>query len=220
MNHRTHSAEHSPSNTTMEDCSYLPLHSAACFDHTAETAATRSKQQFPSSSVLPYPFQEVPFISGAAFGFFIQIVAIYSGALSLLLAESGQDPATILSLTASFLARIDLLAYDVIWVVFTWVQFRQDCVWRCKSVFHVGINALVGLVIGSFASWLLINRAMNFPIATNRFALTLIFDLILCYFMLVWNDWEDKERDDDDDNNCEVEADEKKELERFLVVVV
>ena len=111
---------------------------------------------------------------------------IYSGALALLLKDDGQDVRSFFVVTTTFLSRIDIVIYAVVWSSFTYVQFKSECPWRRRSIFVLGINALVGLVSGSFISWILMNRAMDYPISNIRFLVTLVFDLILCWCMLVF----------------------------------
>ena len=207
MNHR---------NNSLDECDYKALHPVNCYDGGSDATSTSSTTSSTSSSSSSqrgpwfpsFPIQLCPCLVGAAFGFCIQLIAIYSGALALLLKDSNHHhhnnnndtdvhgSPNFFIVTTTLLSRIDIVVYGVVWTTFTWIQFKADCPWRRRSVFITGISALVGLVTGSFISWVSMNRAMDYPISNIRFLITLLFDLILCYCMLVWNDWHDEKNEE------------------------
>ena len=170
MNHRSVSMEG-------EGCDYKPLHPANCYEHegsdnstaTSTSASSSTASSSLSSTWWHFPVKCCPCVSGAILGFCIQLIAIYSGALSLLLKDEGQEAKSFFVVTTTFLSRIDIVIYALVWSSFTYVQFKSECAWRRRSVFVLGINALVGLVTGSFISWILMNRAMDYPISNVRF---------------------------------------------------
>ncbi|KAG7338126.1 hypothetical protein IV203_034352 [Nitzschia inconspicua] len=95
----------------------------------------------------------------------------------------------------SVLTQIDLVIYVLIWVAFTCTMTRngmqflrfhyQDPSLRRRGVFVLGVYFLVGIVVGAFGAWSLIDIYLGFPIPFFPIVATVVIDLGLCY-MMVW----------------------------------
>jgi uncharacterized protein YacL len=72
-------------------------------------------------------------------------------------------------------------------------------------MFHSGIKFVVGVVVGSFSAFVVVDALLGSPIALSSMLVTLIVDLLLCYFMVLCYDWGDDETIDNDDDAKELE---------------
>jgi len=53
-----------------------------------------------------------------------------------------------------------------------------------RYVFVLGVNFLIGIVLGAFLAWTIIDIYLDFPIPFKPILFTVTIDLILCYFMI------------------------------------
>ncbi|KAG7340902.1 hypothetical protein IV203_024445 [Nitzschia inconspicua] len=123
----------------------------------------------------------------------------------------------------SVLTQIDLVIYVLIWIAFTCTMTRngmqflrfhyQDSSLRRRGVFVLGVYFLVGIVVGAFGAWSLIDIYLGFPIPFSPIIATVVIDLVLCY-MMVWCYDLGQRRDrvsgdetdyDEDDDDCDDE---------------
>ena len=142
-------------------------------------------------------------VVGILVGFFIQVISL--GAYSFMLIQYGTSDAIATSATVSegdwfiycilsFLTQVDLVIYVMIWMAFTctmtrngmaFIRFQYQLPISRRYVFVLGVYFLVGIVLGAFAAWTLIDLYLGFPIPFGPIASTVIVDLFLCYLM-VW----------------------------------
>mmetsp|Transcript_24221 Transcript_24221/g.53370 ORF Transcript_24221/g.53370 Transcript_24221/m.53370 type:complete len:281 (+) Transcript_24221:274-1116(+) len=115
----------------------------------------------------------------------------------------------------SVLTQIDLVVYVLIWVAFTCTMTRngmacirsqffvsssssgnnqekatsktkhQKLFVQRRYVFVLGVNFLVGIVLGAFCAWSAVDVYLGFPIPFQPIIATVAVDLGLCYLM-VW----------------------------------
>merc|ERR1712192_371154 len=93
----------------------------------------------------------------------------------------------------SVLTQVDLVIYVLIWITFTSTMtrpgmefIRQRCqtTFKRRFVFVMGVYFLVGVVLGAFVAWTMIDLYLGFPIPFTPIAATVVVDLILCYLMV------------------------------------
>jgi hypothetical protein len=130
----------------------------------------------------------------------------------------------------SVLTQIDLVIYVLIWIAFTCTMTKngmqflrlqsQNPSLQRRWVFVLGVYFLVGIVLGAFGAWSLIDIYLGFPIPFLPIVATVGIDLVLCYLM-VWcydlgrrsgsitsslddsqGEYDDDDDDDDDDQAC------------------
>jgi hypothetical protein len=154
-------------------------------------------------------------ILGIITGFLIQVVSL--GAYAFLLMQYGEEPVSAASEgdwwiygIMSALTQIDLLIYVMIWIAFTctmtrhgmaFIRFQYQAPVQRRFVFVLGVYFLVGIVLGAFVAWSLIDVFLGFPIPFIPIAATVIVDLVLCYLM-VWCYDLGRDVDDEEDNAC------------------
>lgn len=95
----------------------------------------------------------------------------------------------------SVLTQIDLVIYVLIWIAFTctmtkngmqFLRFQyQNPALKRRFIFVLGVYFLVGIVLGAFAAWSMIDVYLGFPIPFFPIVATVGIDLVLCY-MMVW----------------------------------
>jgi hypothetical protein len=95
----------------------------------------------------------------------------------------------------SILTQIDLVIYVLIWIAFTctmtkngmqFLRFQyQNPALKRRFIFVLGVYFLVGIVLGAFCAWSMIDVYLGFPIPFLPIVATVGIDLILCY-MMVW----------------------------------
>jgi magnesium-transporting ATPase (P-type) len=138
-------------------------------------------------------------IIGVMTGFFIQVISL--GAYAFMLTEYGEEPTTDSSESnwfvysiLSVLTQVDLVIYVMIWLAFTctmtqngmaFVRLQYQAPVKRRSVFVLGVYFLVGIVLGAFVAWTMIDLYLGFPIPFVPIAVTVVVDLVLCYLM-VW----------------------------------
>jgi magnesium-transporting ATPase (P-type) len=158
---------------------------------------------------------------GVLVGFVIQVISL--GAYSFMLVQYGTSDTVPTSdkvsegdwfiySILSFLTQVDLVIYVMIWVAFTctmtrngmaFIRFQYQLPIKRRSVFVLGVYFLVGIVLGAFVAWTLIDLYLGFPIPFGPIAATVVVDLFLCYLMVwcydVGRDDEAKIEDEEDD---------------------
>ena len=160
---------------------------------------------------------------GAFIGFSVQVISLMAYVHSLV--HFGNDKTAFRSSTSEqrvyiileFLTQIDLCVYSAVWVAFTLsmtrpgVNFVMTCLdsgLGCtkatrRFVFLLGVNSLVGLVLGAFVSWTLFDAFFYFPVPYAPIVVTVVIDLAFCYFMTICYDCGkanvEKEEEDNDD---------------------
>jgi hypothetical protein len=170
--------------------------------------------------------KSIPFglvILGSLTGFLIQMISL--GAYAFMLAkysEVGEEGVTenesgwFVYGVLSILTQIDLILYVTIWAAFTCTMTRNGMEYirlqyrmpvKQRSIFVVGVYFLVGIVLGAFVAWTMIDMYLGFPIPFIPIIVTVLVDLLLCYLMVLCYDLggtkgasvEDDEDDKDDD---------------------
>jgi hypothetical protein len=95
---------------------------------------------------------------------------------------------------ASILTQIDLLVYVVIFMTFTltltgsgleMIRSRTKKNIQQRYIFILSVYFLVGIIIGAFSAWSVIDFYIGFVLPLVPIAITISFDLALCYIM-VW----------------------------------
>lgn len=155
---------------------------------------------------------------GVITGFFIQMVSL--GAYAFMLMQYGDEQqATARSegdwfvySILSFFTQVDLLIYVMIWVAFTctmtqngmaFIRFQYQAPIKRRFIFVLGVYFLVGIVLGAFVAWTLIDLYLNFPIPFVPIVATVAIDLVLCYLMVWCYDLGKEETiDDEEDTAC------------------
>jgi hypothetical protein len=113
------------------------------------------------------------------------------------------------------LTQVDLVIYVIIWVAFTCTMTRNGMAFirfQCQKpvsrrfIFVLGVYFLVGIVLGAFLAWTLIDLYLGFPIPFGPIATTVVVDLFLCYLMVWCYDLGRNEAiigdDEDDEPTC------------------
>jgi hypothetical protein len=197
---------------TMAHSTYSPLHSAACYDasNIAESTTANRGRRDSSGFICLVPFRAFTWNSVAIVGFAIQVFSIFARVLVLSMVVDQGAPkehdfrATVLRC----LAHLDVLFYLGICCSVASAGFRHDSPWRRKSIFYLVMNAVIGLVFGTFLSWILTAGVINMALPITEIIFLLTFSC--CTMIAVKNDW----REDEKDKKDGVESD----LERPLIV--
>jgi hypothetical protein len=134
---------------------------------------------------------------GVVIGFLIQIISL--GAYAFMLTQYGELPTDssdsdwLVYGVLSVLTQVDLVIYVLIWVAFTCTMTRNGMAFirlqyqapvKRRSVFILGVYFLVGIVLGAFVAWTMIDVYLGFPIPFVPIIATVVVDLILCYLMI------------------------------------
>jgi magnesium-transporting ATPase (P-type) len=153
-------------------------------------------------------------VVGVLVGFVIQVISL--GAYSFMLVQYGTSDDWFIYSILSFLTQVDLVIYVMIWMAFTctmtrngmaFIRFQYQLPIKRRSVFVLGVYFLVGVVLGAFMAWTLIDLCLGFPIPFGPIATTVVVDLFLCYLM-VWcydlgrDDEAQIEEEEDDEPTC------------------
>lgn len=149
-----------------------------------------------SSSTVKAPYTGLV-LFGVATGFLIQVISL--GAYAFMLTQFGEKPAAesesdwFVYGVLSVLTQVDLVIYVLIWVAFTCTMTRNGMAFirmqyqapvKRRSVFILGVYFLVGIVLGAFVAWTMIDVYLGFPIPFAPIAATVVVDLVLCYLMI------------------------------------
>ena len=139
---------------------------------------------------------------GACTGFLIQMISL--GAYAFMLTQySEMDEDSISSSVPetdwfvfgllSVLTQVDLVLYVLIWTAFTCTMTRRGMSFirlqyqmpvKRRSIFVSGVYFLVGIVLGAFVAWTMIDVYLGFPIPFVPIVVTVLVDLTLCYLMV------------------------------------
>lgn len=193
----------------------LPLHAASCYESSNNDSSNNtllkqplleeesSLPQSPSSedntSASGHDFRPSSCFYGVLAGFLVQAITL--GAYIAMISEFGEDAPSSRSFLYLFLkclSQIDVCLYAIVWVTFTMSMTQcgmRLLKHRCfgfesrKSIFHMGVNCLVGIVLGSFAALTVINVLLRLPVPFLPIAGTVFGDLALCYLMVMCYDW-------------------------------
>jgi len=152
---------------------------------------------------------------GLATGFLIQVISL--GAYAFMLTQFGEMPTAssesewLVYGLLSVLTQVDLVIYVLIWVAFTCTMTRNGMAFirlqyqapvKRRSVFVLGVYFLVGIVLGAFVAWTLIDMYLGFPIPFVPIAATVTIDLILCYLMVFCYDLGREESIEDEESTA------------------
>ena len=141
-------------------------------------------------------------LMGAFTGFLIQMISL--GAYAFMLTQYGEMDEDIISPSVpeadwfvfgllSVLTQVDLVLYVLIWTAFTCTMTRRGMAFirihsqipvERRSIFVSGVYFLVGIVMGAFVAWTLIDVYLGFPIPFVPIVVTVVVDLTLCYLMV------------------------------------
>eukprot|EP00339_Tiarina_fusa_P010643 CAMPEP_0117010028 /NCGR_PEP_ID=MMETSP0472-20121206/8948_1 /TAXON_ID=693140 ORGANISM="Tiarina fusus, Strain LIS" /NCGR_SAMPLE_ID=MMETSP0472 /ASSEMBLY_ACC=CAM_ASM_000603 /LENGTH=239 /DNA_ID=CAMNT_0004712467 /DNA_START=119 /DNA_END=836 /DNA_ORIENTATION=+ len=177
----------------------LLLHDDISFENDENEKDSRPSVNFPCWSFT---------IVGLLVGFVIQVISL--GAYSFMLVQYGTSDTVTTSENVSegdwfvysilsFLTQMDLVIYVMIWMAFTctmtrngmaFIRFQYQLPIKRRSVFVLGVYFLVGIVLGAFVAWTLIDLYLGFPIPFGPIATTVVVDLFLCYLMAGATTWE------------------------------
>lgn len=170
-------------------------------------------------SSAPVAKTDLPKLSGSQFvilgvmtGFLIQVISL--GAYAFMLTQYGEVPTGssesdwFIYGLLSVLTQVDLIIYVLIWVAFTCTMTRNGMAYirlqyqtpvKRRSVFVLGVYFLVGIVLGAFVAWTMIDVYMGFPIPFTPIAITVLVDLVLCYLMVFCYDLGREENIEDEE---------------------
>lgn len=158
--------------------------------------------------------------AGFLTGFFVHTIAIASYA-ALVIYFGYEKPTSRFELSGnwflysilSVLTQLDILVYILIWVSFTCTLSRSGLKMiqeqlnenvKRRYIFLIGVKFLVGIVLGAFLAWILIDYVLGFQVPILSIIGTVAIDLVLCYAMIWCFDEikygeNDEEGDDEDD---------------------
>jgi hypothetical protein len=154
---------------------------------------------------------------GTFIGFLIQVISL--GAYAVILVHWGDSVVQktddegdwFLYTILSILTQIDLCIYVMIWMALTCTSGMamlrgqiQTPVER-RFVFVRGVHFLVGIVLGAFIAWFMIDAYLGFFIPFLPIVATVIVDLMLCYMMICCYDIGKEEEEslkDEDETSC------------------
>jgi hypothetical protein len=196
---------------TMADSTYSPLHSSVCYDasNIAESTAANRGRQDSSGFICLASFKAFAWNSGAIVGFgAIQVFSIFARVLvlSMVVDQGALKEHDFLVTVLRCLVYLDVLVYQGMCCSFVLVEFRHDSPWRRKSIFYLFMNAMIGVVLGSFLSWILIAGVINMALPITEITFHLIFSCALCWCMIaVKNDWREDEKDKKDGVESDLE---------------
>jgi magnesium-transporting ATPase (P-type) len=155
---------------------------------------------------------------GVVTGFLIQMISL--GAYAFMLTQYGDEQQMLnksesdwlVYSVLSVLTQVDLLIYVMIWLAFTCtmtrngmaiIRFQYQAPVKRRFIFVLGVYFLVGIVLGAFVAWTLIDLYLNFPIPFVPIAATVVIDLVLCYLMVFCYDLGREETiEDEEDTAC------------------
>eukprot|EP00980_Cylindrotheca_fusiformis_P008167 scaffold1729_cov117-Cylindrotheca_fusiformis.AAC.5 len=149
---------------------------------------------------------------GMVIGFLTQVINISGTALmcyiwgvdTSVVSEHESNLDHFLHWVVWMLSQVDLQLYLLMWIGLTaaltgsgvkWIQ-RRTGDYSSRSIFVIGVTFYAGVVIGSFASWALLDAALGLPAPMLPMVGVLIFGLLVSYSM-IW--CFDMEHDDEDD---------------------
>lgn len=133
-------------------------------------------------------------VVGIITGFLVHTVAL--GAYAVMIVHSGEEDhetSGLLMTALSFLTQVDLMVYVMIWIAFTCtltgsglkiIRARLGDDVQRRDVFILGVFFLVGIVLGAFTAWSLIDSLLGFSVPLTPIAATVGMDLVLCYLMI------------------------------------
>jgi hypothetical protein len=153
---------------------------------------------------------------GTITGFLIQVISL--GAYAYMLMQWGDTAVQkdqtdwCLYVVLSIFTQVDLCIYVLIWLGFTCTMTRGGMAMvrdhlksdvRRRFVFVTGVCFLVGIVLGAFVAWTMIDIYLGFPIPFLPIIVTVFVDLILCYIMIWCYDVGRGETlEDEEDTSC------------------
>ena len=82
------------------------------------------------------------------------------------------------------------------------IRFQYQAPVKRRFVFVLGVYFLVGIVLGAFCAWTLIDLFLGFPIPFVPIMATVFVDLILCYLMVCCYDMGREESVDDEEETA------------------
>jgi hypothetical protein len=191
----------------MMNASPLPLHAAECYGYSDDSSnplsrpliedASSLKQSPSSEDTSRHVFKPSSCFYGMIAGFLFQAIAVGASVAVTFRFGEGASSRSFLYLFLKFLSQSDIWLYAIVWVTFT--MSLTQCGMRLlmnrfefksrRSVFNSGVNYLMGVVLGSFAAWTVINVLLGFPVPFLPMVATVCGDLALCYFMIMCYDW-------------------------------
>lgn len=130
--------------------------------------------------------------SGMMTGFMVHTVSLGAYAMMIVGEREEQVSAAVMT-SLSFLTQLDLLVYVLIWIAFTctltgagmkMIRNRLGEHIKRRNVFVLGVYFLVGIVLGAFTAWSLVDSYLGFTVPLAPIAATVMVDLILCYLMI------------------------------------
>lgn len=150
-------------------------------------------------------------VFGVLVGFLVQIISL--GAYAFMISQYEEEPTNtegdwFLYSVLSVLTQVDLVIYVMIWIAFTctmtshgmtFIRDQSQSPLQRRSVFVVGVYFLVGIVLGAFFAWTMIDFYLGFPIAFVPIAITVGLDLVLCYLMIFCYDLGRTNQEEDDE---------------------
>jgi hypothetical protein len=151
---------------------------------------------------------------GTFIGFLIQVVSL--GAYTIILVHWGDNDVEktggdwYLYTILSILTQIDLGIYVVIWMSLTctsglaMLRDRMQTPYERRFAFVGGVYFLIGVVMGAFIAWFMIDAYLGFFIPFLPIVATVIVDLLLCYMMICCYDIgrEEDRLEDEDETSC------------------
>ncbi|CAJ1961825.1 unnamed protein product [Cylindrotheca closterium] len=130
-------------------------------------------------------------------GFLVHTVAL--GAYAAMIVNTGtttseeEIPRAAFLTCLSFLTQLDVIVYVLIWIAFTctmtgsgmkMIQARLGEHIQRRDVFVLGVYFLVGIVLGAFAAWYMVDSYLGFTVPLVPIVATVVIDLVLCYLMI------------------------------------
>jgi len=170
-------------------------------------------------------------VSGIIIGLMVQIITLGSHAYIILHWGKYNERAQanmVLWYLMKCLSHFDVCLYVITWIIFFLIMTRpgitflyrhrqqlDDCI-SCdtsngsmatmrKEYFNIGVNFLMGLILGSFLSWIGLNLMIGVLSPLAPIVQCMVIDFLLCYSLIIIYGWFEKE--DDNDYDVEEEQD-------------
>jgi Na+/melibiose symporter-like transporter len=208
----------------MSSNSSLPVYTAACLDSSPRGSKTKnaeleepllnieSQTSNEAEAFDAKPLNTTFCISGMILGFLVQLVNV--GGTTYMYLRWGDEKITntsqdgwFLHFVISILTQSDLSLYIFMWIALTGVltkrgmdharntYFSESCMPTKRSVFVMGVNFYVGVVIGVFLAWTGIDVLLGSPVPMLPMIFVLLFGLFISYTMIWCYDLEDENED-------------------------
>jgi hypothetical protein len=153
---------------------------------------------------------------GLVIGFLAQVINV-SGTTYMYYEKGGDDLVEqqdfwdqVVHYLVLVLSQVDLFLYVCMWLCLTFILTRSgmeyvrstyfDVAPPKRSIFVLGVQFYIGVVLGVFLAWTVIDLVLGLPVPLLPMGGVVGFGLLISYSMVWCYDLEDEGEDDDDDD--------------------